>query len=134
MKSDKEVFKELWSWLAENPNNEKSEWPGFEDPQVRGRYMEESYCPACKCARERQLRLVISGDTEAGNESMCRQCPLMKSAYEKAVEVFRTGKYNRDNMRNMYCLAGLFMNWMGTVISADRVRFAELIRDLEWEE
>jgi hypothetical protein len=40
-----EMCVELWSWLAENPTKEKSDWPGWEGKKKEGYW---NGCPCCE--------------------------------------------------------------------------------------
>lgn len=55
---------ELWTWLAQNPEEKKENWPGFADPQVLADT--SAYCFACEFAKE------VSED----DSRYCSYCPL----------------------------------------------------------
>ena len=54
---------ELWTWLSENPNEEKCEWPGWDKYE---RY--ENLCFACEVAK--------NGADELDVHLHCKHCPI----------------------------------------------------------
>jgi hypothetical protein len=114
--TDKEVFRQLWSWLALNPDKGKRDWPGFEDEALRLKYAEHNYCPACRTMKMLDV-------AHPGNRG-CHYCPINKSAAAAAKSI--------DVYHEHYCLCGLYGAWlMGTKLRSET---AALIRDLEWED
>jgi len=124
MKSDKEVFKELWVWLSENPDAHKQDWPGWNDPEVDPDIKAYNHCPACRVAQNK------FGTGHAFR--YCFYCPINEAA--KAL--------NGD--QGVRCLHGLYAKWAAygkEFLDSKHCRDAEgrkavakLISELEWKE
>jgi hypothetical protein len=120
MISDKEIFKELWSWLALNPEAEKRDWPGWM------KYGSESYvhynrCPACRMAGVKFTDQIRS----------CSKCPIRNAASKHQIA---------DPLNPDRCLFGLYGRWVecgrryGDYDPGRRMEIAGIIANLEWEE
>jgi len=125
MLTDKEVFKDLWTWLAAHPDSFKKGWPGWDVFNFHAIYVDYELCPACRTG---ELRSIAAATGSTFRFNKCNYCPLMKSASES--------KYYEPSV---FCLGGLFVRWL----SHDRVTpedleqrklIAEAIRDLTWED
>jgi hypothetical protein len=102
----RDLHRELWGWLADNPDKGKTDWPGWkrrsEDPEIDEAYNHAICCFSCLCAgREEGLRA-------------CRKCPCDWGADRCG----GTGHYG--------C-------WFCSSDHAERRRLALLIRDA-WPE
>jgi hypothetical protein len=71
-KESLELCKELWTWLAENPKLQKSDWPRFQLEDL-GDFLH--LCPACEytwwAAEE------LHGVNNFTMEQSCQLCPLL---------------------------------------------------------
>lgn len=97
------LHREMWGWLAKNPDGQKRHWPEFstiEPPQA--------YCFACE-----EGRICSCLDIGVTSSSACACCPLGV-----------IDPYDGE------CLDGLFDRW--NVGSGDRRGLAAEIRDLPW--
>ena len=70
---------ELWTWLSENPNEEKCEWPGWDNKYERS----ENLCFACEVAK--------NGADELNVYLHCRHCPIEWSGDDENCRCLSTG-------------------------------------------
>jgi hypothetical protein len=101
----RELHRELWQWLADNPDKGKTDWPGWkrrsEDPEIDEAYRHASCCFSCLCAGfEKILRT-------------CRKCPCDWGARR--------------------CGPGHYGRWLCSPDPAARRRYALRVRDA-WPE
>ena len=93
---------ELWDWLAENPDKEKDDWPGWERFDFDESYLEElSYCFACMY------------DAEKGGD-YCVNC------------LFEWP----DNYRCEDSYDSPFVKWQNAKQNKTRTKYAKQVRDL----
>ena len=123
----KKMFKDLWTWIAEDPQRSKNDWPGFvEVDSVRNE------CPACEYARDKCEE----------KDNLCSRCPIEPSA-----KILLGDKFDTQE-----CLGGLYTQFTTAAqlyrfdeefskdeklveeLKNEAVRLAEAIRDLEWKE
>ena len=118
--ANKEFFKEMWTWIAEDSLLRcKCDYPGLNElPPARQLYIRDhSNCSACVEAYGRMLKARTDGNNK------CLFCPLMKAAKALVPDKNSHGR----------CLCGLYYNWCNNDLN-QRVKAAETIRDLEWED
>jgi len=104
------LHRELWGWLADNPNKQKWDWPEW---KVMGGGMGfiDNYCFCCAYA----------GDTLDGERKNCKNCLLVWPG--------ESCQYSSDDEtdENMY---GLFEEWISVRTDKKRSKLAKQIRDL----
>ena len=114
VKTDREVFKALWDWLAKNPGKFKFQWPDWDLYGGKDRYKNHNLCPACSTA----------GVRNPGAASICKFCPLMKAA-----------EALRPESADPRCLRALYVEYVDSFHDPERrAKPAAQIRDLEWED
>lgn len=118
---NKEFFKGMWTWIAEDSRRNKCDYPELLNLPDQRQYQLRDYanCSACVEANARMLRVRM----ESLGNNKCLFCPLMKAAKALVPDV---SLHNR-------CLCGLYYNWCNNDLN-QRVKAAETIRDLEWED
>lgn len=105
------AHKELWNWLAQNPDKQKRDWGGWEENggeyQYGGAY---EYCFACDYENERN-------DYWQDSDDGCRYCPLA---------------WTEDNP----CTTqnSLYLRWIRENNLEQRAKLAVQIRDLPVKE
>lgn len=98
------AHKELWGWLAKNPDKEKSDWHGWR--KNGGQYPTGfRHCFACAYAAKCCIRGLL-----------CSHCPF---------------ELDKRALRPNYdCLGGLFSDWLyAREIKEERIKFAVMIRN-----
>lgn len=97
--------RELWNWLADNPDKKKSDWVKLQNftEEERKELVGDGSCFACMYSTR-----IIDNDG-------CRDCPIC------------------DIKRGYSCLNGLFMEWE-TSEGFKRAQVAHEIANLEWKE
>jgi hypothetical protein len=73
-----------WQWLADNPDKEKTEWPGL-DPGIQ----DECYC--CEYAEHRRR------EEDLFHSQMCQLCPLLGIAWGSKTDYKWPGCVNDRN-------------------------------------
>lgn len=104
------AHKELWDWLAKNPEKGKADWPGWEFYCDSRLYY---WCFACEYARNEATGKGINPTFGI----KCQYCPLI---------------WNDDD--DEICMDGLFDDWDAEKDLQKRTKLAEQIRDLSVRE
>jgi len=102
-KTNEELHRELWGWLAETGTRYKREWPGWKSC---GGY--DNVCGGCFACKEGMMHSKTFG-------SLCCHCPI------DAGTVPLCGKDE-----------SLYTKWNRSKTIEDRKKYAAIIRDLPW--
>lgn len=107
------AHKEMWTWLSENPEMGKDDWPGWNWSQQRNGY----YCFACSYACEHESK--DQDWYEISSRLRCPQCPLIWPS-------------NLEEDENCLCTGygGLYEIWENSDNLVIKKNFARLIAGL----
>ena len=129
IKNPQYFHREMWLWLAQHPDKDKTDWPRWET------YIpyQTSYCFACECARTEYARyikrttskvrfLMASHFKDRSCNHYCYFCPIV-SFREKALL----------ESRGCFARGELFKRWStGGLSLASKAVLAEKIANLQW--
>ena len=110
-----ELHKEMWMWLSEHPNEEKVDWPGWENVELikddLSIFLDSTRCFACTWDK-------INNKTEFAIDGTC--CPINKGT---------ACSYMAHR-----CLGGLFDDWFRNpnYCKERKMELAKQIAELPW--
>ena len=111
----KQLHFELWDWLVNNPDKEKSSWPKWEElPSVT------AYCSCFACV------VVNNEDGNEDNNHYCVGCPLQVPTNELIKDL--PNDYI-CSLKENFATTGVFNKWHYAKELIRKVEYAKIIRD-----